>query len=771
MKDQKLFRLPGLLPQGSLLVGPWSSRLAPSDLASAAHVFAASAAALTWIQDEVSGASTKASSPPSRLIFLHQDAFAGQDGGDALVTWLEELAVLRGPYLPILLHGELGGSLLVRFFRAGLFDALAVPLIESDWVNLLIRADKRFSIRHNSRLILASSGQTRQLLRQLRDDLGPDARTSVGDLMGAKESLAAANRQLTDAMAELSLLYRFGRELSTAGNWDLVLRKILQNLTDFVGASGAALILRSAPGGSYSPRQTWQWEEDSWDKVLVNLHEQIDTAIAAQVLAPGVFDIDASRLNSDGSSGRRLIALPLVHQEMRLGYLLLLCKSTEQHTAVSSRFLPFLQAVQVVLAEEVAGAQLLDRIRDIGTFNARVLETVRSSIWVLDEAGSTVYCNRSGQALLTGQAAAPMAPEEFLFQLGRGRDGASKVEGNKVEGNKIPELILDGRLHLDDIDGLILPVLRAGPDTTFRGEGEVIGEDGDGVPVLVHTSLMPGRVRDETWLVLVAEDLRESRQLEAERLRADRLEGLVEMSATLAHEIRNPLMGLSAQAELLAERLGPDDPKSRYIEVITGEVERINETITRMLNYVRPYQPRYHETAFQPLSQDVIDLVSPKAKMKNITVSFEPLAAGQTVADLFLTVDGNQIKQVLLNLLLNAIDAAPVGGWVSLGITASDNLGLADARTGIRQAARGLIAEVKDNGPGFPADTAHKIFRPFFTTKSSGTGLGLSICHKIVAAHGGDIVAHCEDDQTVFRVLLPDGGDSDIGRHTKEEEA
>jgi len=766
MMDQKLFSLPGPLPQGSLLVGPWGAYLSDSELDSSAYIFTAPADALQWLQEDTRTPPGPSRSIPSRLIFLHQDAFAGQDGADALVLWLERLNDLRGPYLPVLLHGKLDGPMLVRFFRAGLFDALAVPLAESAWVNLLIRADKRFAFRHQSELILASSGETRQMLRKLRDQLGGEERTSVGDLMGAQESLEAANRQLTDSMAELSLLYRFGRELSTAGNWDQVLRKILQNLTDFVGANGAALILRSAPGGSYSPRQTWQWEEKAWDKVLLNLNEQVDSAVAAGVSAPGVFQVDAERLNSSGLPGRRMIALPLDHQEMRLGFLLLLCADPEQRAAVTSRYLPFLQAVQVVLAEEVAGAQLLDRIRDIGTFNARVLETVRSSIWVLDEQGSTVYCNRSGQTMLTGQVAPPMAPEEFLFQLGRGRE-----ENTKSEGTKIPELILDGRLHLDEIEGLILPVLRAHPDATFRGEGQVMRTDGDGVPVLVHTSLMPGRVRDETWLVVVAEDLRESRQLEAERLRSDRLEGLVEMSATLAHEIRNPLMGLSAQAELLAERLGPEDPKSRYIEVITGEVERINETITRMLNYVRPYQPRYHETAFQPLAQDVIDLVRPKAKEKDIAVEFAPLAADQTVSDLLLTVDGNQIKQVLLNLLLNAIDAAPEGGQVTLSIVASINLGLTHQRTGTRQAISGLIVEVRDDGPGFAQGTAHKIFRPFFTTKSSGTGLGLSICHKIVVAHGGDIVALCEDDLTVFRVLLPDGGGAEKGRHTKEEEA
>jgi len=766
MMDKPLFQLPGPLPHASLLVGPWDD--ATRRLASERHgrICTDPAVALTELAASAPHFSAAEADAPGHLVFIHQDAFAGQDGGDALVRWLEGLAELRGPYLPILLHGNLAGSLLVRFFRVGLFDALTVPLNRASWVNMLIRAEKRLEFRHQSHLILESTGQTRQMLRQLRDQLGEDARSSVGDLMGAKESLEAANRQLTDAMAELSLLYRFGRELSTAGNWDAVLREILQNLTNFVGAGGAALILRSAPGGRYSPRQTWQWEESAWDKVLVNLQDQVDAAVAESIMAPGVFRVNSSQ-TPHGERGRRIIALPLEHQEMRLGYLLLLFVSPEERETVSARYLPFLQTVQVVLSEEVAGAQMLDRIRDIGAFNARVLETVRSSIWVLDEGGRTVYCNRSGQELLTGHPAPLMAPEDFFFQIGRGREQASEAGDSEAP----PELILDARLKLDGISGLLLPTLRATPEATFRGEGEILREDGLGIPVLVQTSLMPGRARDETWLVIVAEDLRDSRLLEAERLRSDRLAGLVEMSATLAHEIRNPLMGLSAQAELLAERLAPDDPKSRYIEVITGEVERINETITRMLNYVRPYQPRLTETAFQPLGRDVMDLVAPQADRKGIRLDFADLPAGQTVADLLLTVDGNQIKQVLLNLLINAIDAAPEKGEVRLAVFARTDLGLRDLRTGLRQSIPGLVAEVRDNGPGFKAGEAHKLFRPFYTTKSSGTGLGLSICHKIVAAHGGEITADREDQYTVFRVLLPAGSAAEPRQLTKKEDA
>ncbi len=757
MMDKKLFRLSGPLPQGSVLVGPWDEATRHSAEERQGYVFDDPGLAMSALKTDGSSASPLSEVSQGRLIFIHQDAFAGPEGSDALLQWLEDLAELRRPYLSILLHGNLEGGLLVRFFRVGLFDALAMPLTQPTWVNMLIRAEKRLDFRHQSHLILESTGQTRQMLRDRRSQLGDDYRGSTGDLTGAQERLAAANLHLTAAMAELSLLYRFGRELSTAGNWDEVLRDILQNLTDFVGAGGAALILRSAPGGGYSPRQTWQWEESAWDKVLVNLNDQVDAAVAESIMAPGVFRVN-SNLVPHGEQGRRIIALPLEHQDMRLGYLLLLFVSPEERELVSARYLPFLQTVQVVLSEEVASAQMLDRIRDIGAFNARVLETVRSSIWVLDEDGRTVYCNRSGQELLTGHPAPLMAPEDFLFKIGRG----SVEESLPESATDTPELILDARLKLDAIQGLLLPTLRAKPDATFRGEGQVLRADGVGIPVLVQTSLMPGHVRDETWLVVVVEDLRDSRQLEAERLKSDRLEGLVEMSATLAHEIRNPLMGLSAQAELLADQLGPDDPKSRYIEVITGEVERINETITRMLNYVRPYQPRLNETAFFPLGRDALDLVAPRAADKGVALEFAELMADQTVADLILTVDGNQIKQVLLNLLLNAIDAAPEAGRVTLSVFARENLGLQDSRTGLSQATSGLVIEVSDNGPGFKAGEDHKLFRPFYTTKSSGTGLGLSICHKIVAAHGGDIMADRVADQTVFRVLLPNGSETEL---------
>ena len=702
---------------------------------------------------------------PSRLLIVHQDAFAGPDGAGRLAAWLADVAALRPPLLPVLLHGDLPAPQLVEFFRAGLFDALAVPVARPDWVNLLIRAEKAIERRHQGRLLLSSSGRTRATLRQLQRELGPGDENPA-ELLRARDSLQAANRQLSDAMAELSLLYRFGRELSAASNWDTVLREILRSLTEFVGAGGAALVLRAAAGGPYSPRQTWQWSEGAWDKVLVNLHDQVDDAVAESILAPGVFGVEPGGPGDSrggGLPGRRLIALPLEHQSARLGYLLLLFVSPEARDAVARRYLPFLQAVRLVLAEEIAGAQHSDRVREVGAFNARVLQTVSSAIWVTDEAGRTVYCNRAGQEMLTGLPGAETAPDEALFRVGRGRGQAPAT------ATGLPELFLDGRLTVPELAGPALTGLRDVSAGTWQGQGEIRRDDGAAIPVQLQTSFMRGRMPDEQWLVVVAEDLRPARRLEAERLRTGRLQALVEMSATLAHEIRNPLAGLSAQAELLAAQLPDGDPRGRYLDVITREVERINETITRMLNYVRPDEPALASCDLWEASRDALDLVRPRAAGASVALELDGGSETDPAGAFTLVADTGQLKQVLLNLLLNAIDATPAGGRVTLALARHERCDLPDAPSGGHRWGAGLSLEVRDTGPGFPAGDPARLFQPFYTTKSSGTGLGLSLCQKVVTAHGGDIRAERRGDLTVFRVTLP--ADASAALRQKQEEA
>ena len=148
--------------------------------------------------------------------------------------------------------------------------------------------------------------------------------------------------------------------------------------------------------------------------------------------------------------------------------------------------------------------------------------------------------------------------------------------------------------------------------------------------------------------------------------------------------------------------------------------------------------------------RDAVELARPRAAAADVSLIF----VREEVRGDRLNADGAQLKQVLLNLLLNAVDAAGAGGQVRTTVTGGEVV-LADAGRGTRQATRGCICEVRDTGPGVANEDRSRIFRPFFTTKSSGTGLGLSICHKIVTAHGGEITVDRDGSETVFRVVLP----------------
>ncbi len=741
-----LYQIPDPCPREAVLIGP--AAWADADLLDplGCYGFSNPEDALQWLLEEQDRET-------ARILVLHQDAFAGPDGADRLESWLARLAGEGTPHLSVLLHGGLDSSLMVRLFRRGLFDALELPLNRSDWLNLLIRAEKKLAMRRQSRLIIQDNAQTQALLRRMKDSLGAAYERNAGDLLHAQETLEEVNRRLTHDMEELSLLYRFGRELSQARNWDEVLGRILGELGEFLNAAGATLVLKSAVGGEYQARHTWGWEDGSWARVLLKLQDGVRDKVGAALADQEVFGgpgLPAAGTGLDG--GSRIIALPLDHQGMRLGYLLLLFAAAEGAELTRQRFMPFLQAVQVVMAEEVAGAQMLDRIRDIGLFNARVLETVSSGIWVFDEAGATVYCNQAGQEMLTGSAGPAGDPSAFLYRIGRGR--LSEAVG---PGADFPELITECRLKVAGQRGLLMPFLRQEADGVFRGEGEITSAGGEVVPVAIQSSLMQGQARNQTWLVVVAEDQRERRQLEQERRRVDQLQGLVEMSATLAHEIRNPLMGLSAQAELLADQLNHGDERIRYIEVITREVERINSTIDRMLDFTRPYHPQLAAADIRELAGDTLELCRSRAEAKavELTLDSAPLRGDAARRGWSCELDAAQIKQVLLNLLLNGIDACAEGGKVRLEIAVSDAVELPSREGTGRFLAPGVILNVRDDGPGFAPGAQDRIFRPFFTTKSSGTGLGLSLCHKIITAHGGDITAVRSQDTTVFRVVLP----------------
>lgn len=773
MTDRHLYHLPTAPPAGTILVGPavWRAEVVASGaliigcgtVPEAGRLLLGDRSRPDSIGSNSASADLSEATQPasdSRLVLLHGSLLAGTGPASSLAREIEALLRSFGDFLVILLHEDLCLDSCAHLYRAGLFDNQRVPLTAERWQTCLERLANRVARNVKGRQLRDAAAITAQRLHAHRRQLQQELAHMGQELIRAQNRLESANRELADHMSQLAMLYKFGRELSNAPNWDQTLAKILQNLAEHVGADGAALVLRSPTGKPYSPRRTFRWEESSWDKVLLRLENQIASKVADGILAPGIFHFDAAAATEEGQ--RRIYALPLQHKSLDLGYLLLLDRQVISERKHPRDFQQFLQTIQVFLAEEVAAAQMLDRLREIGSFNTRVLDSVRSLIWVVDDLGRTIYANRSARRLLGSPSTGPHSGESFDLQVGRGRHRHQEKDsrGDRISFTRLiedaqPELFLDGLLRLDGLNGPLLPQLMNQASSTFTGNGRITRPSGAAVPVLVQTSTMTGRAAGEQWLVIVAEDLRLAKKLEAERQRAENLAGLVEMSATLAHEIRNPLMGLSAQAELLAEQLSGDDKRARYLDVITAEVGRINETINRLLNFVRPYEPQLTPVVLSDLVGDCMDLVKPKASERGIELrTLSPACADEREMSR-LRLDAAQIKQVILNLLLNALDAAPAGSEVLLQWDQSTSLEISDHLSGTTESMPGVILEVSDAGRGVSEEDRERIFRPFYTTKSTGTGLGLSISWKIVTAHGGEIRVERRDDRTVFSVLLP----------------
>jgi signal transduction histidine kinase len=231
------------------------------------------------------------------------------------------------------------------------------------------------------------------------------------------------------------------------------------------------------------------------------------------------------------------------------------------------------------------------------------------------------------------------------------------------------------------------------------------------------------------------------RTLEAEMARGERLATVGNLAAAVAHEIRNPLNAVSMGIQRLRAEFEPAerDEYRRMVDLVQGEVRRLNGIVQEFLSLARPLQLRPELVPVAALLDEIRQLVEPQARQAGIELE---QALPPSLPD--IRADRDRIKQVLLNLVLNAIEAMPTGGRLTLGAAAS---------------SAALTLRVTDTGSGIPPELLPRVFEPYVTTKTRGLGLGLAIARRIVEAHGGRIEAESQVGQgTSFRVTLPREG-------------
>ncbi|HAM32804.1 MAG TPA: hypothetical protein DDX05_05435 [Deltaproteobacteria bacterium] len=286
-----------------------------------------------------------------------------------------------------------------------------------------------------------------------------------------------------------------------------------------------------------------------------------------------------------------------------------------------------------------------------------------------------------------------------------------------------------------------------------RAEIRFLRNDGAEVYLGFSTSPMKDAEGHSIGRVVIFQDLTPIRQME-ERVRiADRLAGVGELAAGLAHEIRNPLASIAGSSQLLREASASSGESATLLEIIGRESERLNGLITDFLAYTGPSQRNTTRLDVAALLQEVAEAVrAGEAREKGVAIELSPLKA------LVVEGDGEQLKQVVWNFVRNAVQAVPRGGQVMI-----------DGFEQIRHGSRYVVAMVIDDGAGIAPGIIEKIFNPFFTTKEGGTGLGLSISQRIVHQHKGFIeVRPAPGKGCAFSVFLPaapswDGGGERLG--------
>jgi PAS domain S-box-containing protein len=417
------------------------------------------------------------------------------------------------------------------------------------------------------------------------------------------------------------------------------------------------------------------------------------------------------------------LAAPLYFEKRLLGVVVLAGKRNASAFDFNDRQLlvSFIPLVSLTVYQLMSARPALEPVRqleaqlslvqaekeELAHYIRCLTQVINCGLLVVDVDGQITHVNPAGERILKGSA--------------------SQLEGKplaEIMGAKIQRMVLDCAREEVELDRRI----------EFT--------DQEGKKVIASLSCCPYRdsQRRQQGFLIAFRDLPAG----AESTEQDQLASIRELTAGIAHEIRNPLAGILTTAETLKENFDPHDPRKEYLERIINEINRMNQFLIRFFAFARPQKLQKRPCSLPQIIDRIIDLEAQNISQRNISVikNYQP-----SLPDVKL--DANQMQQVFLNLILNSAQAMPNGGELKISIRTNEQEG---------QAPSCLKVDISDTGVGIKPQDLKKIFTPFYTTKPKGVGLGLSVSHQILKEHGGKIAVNSMLGQgTTFSISLPIG--------------
>jgi PAS domain S-box-containing protein len=556
--------------------------------------------------------------------------------------------------------------------------------------------------------------------------------TSNDEVGNLERVLNEAAEQLRKDIERLSGLYHISLMMGTGAEVSTICDLLTRKIARLLGADMCVILLSDEKEKLLYAQLPAYGVSDSH---VQSLRSSLDEKnIATRVYKTGEpylnNDIAADSLISKNAAAllgvSAILAVPLQAGEITLGTLEVMNKAGG--FAEDDKRLVTIFASQA--AHLIVNAQLFEQVRESEERYRQIFESALDGLYRSTPDGTLVTVNPALANMLGCDG-----PRDLI--------GANLIRDFFVDPLGAERLLEEVRAH-----GLTLDVEC---ELRRRRSGEI-------VPARLSIRAVTDEANHEPYHLGIIRDVTEQKRLSEQLIISKQLAVVGELVAGVAHEVRNPLCGITTTLSALARQLQDREAIQPFVDVVMTEADHLNRLMEELLEHSRPSRPDNHPTDIRELVREVIGEWRSQAEAKDIEVAFEHPESLPN-----LRLDQRKMHGVFANLLNNALEHTERGGHIKINVSAPN--GNPDRRHGHKE----IRVEINDDGAGIAPDNLPKIFEPFFTTRTTGTGLGLAIVRKTIHDHGGAITARSiKGSGTTFIINLPVKGNDEGGMRNDE---
>jgi signal transduction histidine kinase len=419
-------------------------------------------------------------------------------------------------------------------------------------------------------------------------------------------------------------------------------------------------------------------------------------------------------------------------------------------TGVTAWLVVEIRKAQQAITEIIAGGVVED-IERLGSLPSEIrwqlLCTVLVLIVLIVTGAALVVIGRAYLNSLSSIRKIKVLASDILASIDQGvitADGLGNITSINPRGQQLLDVTFDCVGHpLAELGEHGQPLSEASKEVMETGKGQfdrflAVTHNGHSSQLRIECHVLRETDNRTLGTVLLIRDVTERLLIEERMRRMERFMGLGTLAAGLHHEIKNPLSALALHVQLLEERMEDhvDQETAETMGVLKTEVTRIAGVLESFRDYASIERLNRTDTDLSGLVNQTLELIRPQAQQQQVSLVVDQSAGRPLVVSL----DATRFEQVLLNLVMNGLEAMPDGGTLTLAVDSSEGT---------------VTVSVADTGSGIPESVQKRILDPYFTTKNEGSGMGLAVCDKIVRQHGGQIKFETGSSGTTFLVSLP----------------